>query len=75
MCGHNAIPHSLRGELTYGRIQLYIWRLNLTYIVVYFSYVKLVFTLTEDITFQSEPEKQDKNQIWAKIFKTCQILN
>ena len=29
---------------------------------------KLVLTLTEDIIIQSEPEKQDKNQISEKFF-------
>ena len=35
----------------------------------------MVSTLTEDIIIQSEPEQQDKNQIWEKSFKTCHILS
>ena len=31
--------------------------------------------MTENIIIQSEPEKQDKNQISEKSFETCQILN
>ena len=31
--------------------------------------------LTKDIIIQSEPEKQDKNQILEKNFKTCKIVN
>ena len=34
----------------------------------------MVLTLKKDIIIQSEPEKQDKNQISAKKIKTCQIL-
>ena len=33
VCCHIAIPHTLRDELTCGSFQLYIWRLNLYYIL------------------------------------------
>ena len=35
----------------------------------------LVLTLTEDTIIESQPGKQEKNQILKKSFKTCQILN
>ena len=68
VCCHNGIPHTLRIELTCGSFQVSIWRLTITRIVFYFLQNKLVLRLTEDIIIQSEPEKQDKNQILEKKF-------
>ena len=67
---HNTIPHTLRGELTCGSFQLYIWRLNLKQTLPFTSHFqnKFVLTLTEEIITQSKPEKQDKNQNSYKIF-------
>ena len=77
LCCRNAIPHTLRGEVTCGSFQLYIWRINLYQTLSFTSplWNKLVFKLTEEIIIQSEPEKQDKNQkSKRKFLKTCQIL-
>ena len=65
LCHHNAIPHTLRSQLTCGSFQLYIWRLNLLQTMSFISSLlnRLVLTLTEDIIIQSEPEKQDESQI------------
>ena len=72
VCCHNAIPHTLRGELTCARFRLYIWRLNLKQTLSFTSLFKtrLVLTLTKEIIIQSEPEKEDKNQSSAKLFYT-----
>ena len=69
MCCQNAIPHTLRDELTCGSFQLYIWRLNLQQTLSFDSplYKKMMFRLTKDIINQSEPEKQDEYQN-LKIF-------
>ena len=70
LCCHNAIPHRLKSELTSDNFQLNISRLNLQQTLSFNSSLqnKLVLTLTVDIIIQSEPEKQEKNEIWDKNF-------
>ena len=70
MCCRFGFPHTLRGELTCGSFQLYIWRLNLLHTLSFGSPFqnRLVLTFTEEIILQSEPGKQDENQISEKIF-------
>ena len=53
-----------------GSFQLYIWWLNLKQTLSFISTLqnKLVWTLTEDIIIQPEPEKQEKSQISEKKF-------
>ena len=70
VCCHIAITHTLRDELICGSFQLSIWQLTLQHALSFNSLlpIKLVITLTEDIINQSEPEKQDKNQISKKKF-------
>ena len=65
VCCRNAIHHTLRENITCGSFQLYIWRQNLKDALSFSSplWIKLAFTLIEDIIIQWEPEKQDKNQI------------
>ena len=41
---------------------------NNTHCLLILLFEKLVLALIEDIVIQSEPEKQDKNQISEKIF-------
>ena len=67
---NNAILHTLRGELTCGSFQLYIWRLVLKQTLSFTSLFKnkSVLTLTKEIIIQSEPEKQYKNRVSEKIF-------
>ena len=67
----NAIPYTLRDELTCDSFQLYILRLNLKQILSFDSpfSIQLVLTPTEVIIIQSEPEKQDKNQFSEKELK------
>ena len=71
LCCHNAILYVLRDEMTWGSCQLFIWRLNLWKALSFNSSLqkKFVLTLPEDIIIQSEPEKQDKNQITEKKFQ------
>ena len=68
VCCHNATPHTLRDELMCGGFQLYIWRLNPKHALSFNCplWKKLALRLTENIIIQSEPEKQDKNQISEK---------
>ena len=77
VCCHNAIPQGLRGELTSGSLQIYIWRLSLSQ-TLSFTYPlqkKLVSTLTEDIIIHSEPKKiENMSKIrFRKNFKACQL--
>ena len=76
VCCHNAIPHILRDEMTYGSCQLYTWRLNLKHALSFNCPLstKLVLTLTEYIMIQSELKKQDKKRFCRKYFSTCEFL-